>query len=246
MSKPRTNHPSDDELTAGEEALASAADLIAKAADADLDADFGDYDKAAAASAEPDEDEEGGDATDEALEGEDDLGMEGDMSGAGEDDPESDEDEDEEPEGAGGGEPFAKAADGDEVVVDALPLLQSIDAHMAALREDLATMRTQNRALLGIAKAQQAAIGHFAKANDAIAGMPTTPKSQRPVRVATAAPAGSPARDINTLFAKAAEVVEDPSRFGTIEHFYNRKDVEGMIGALLPSERERVLATPKE
>jgi len=238
MSKPRTNHPSDDELTAGEEALANAADLIAKAADGDLDADFGDYDKAAAASAEPDEDEdeEGGDATDEALEGDD---IEAAM---GDDEDDEDEDEDEAPEGAGGDMPFAKA---DEVVVDALPLLQSIDAHFAALREELTTLRTQNRAMLSIAKAQQAAIGHFAKANDAISGMPTTPKSQRPVKVTTAAPA-APARDLNTLFVKASEIVSDPGRFGVIEHYYNRKDAEGMIGALLPDERERVLATPKE
>lgn len=238
MGTPRTAHASDDELTKGEEALANAAELIAKAADADLDADFGDYDKAAAASAEPDEDEEGApdDATDAALEGDD---LEGEPD---EDDDEDDEEgEGDEPAAEGDGMPFAKADEpGAEVTVDALPLLQSIDAHFAAFREHLATIHAQNRALLSIAKAQQASIGHFAKAQDAISGLPRTPKSQQRVNVATAAP--TPARDINTLFAKASEHVSDPARFGMVEHYYNRKDAEGMIGSLLPDERAKVLA----
>jgi Spy/CpxP family protein refolding chaperone len=221
-----TTTPTDEALAAGERALSEAADLFAKAAD--LDRDFGDLDDAQAASAEgegDDDEEEGGE--DESADA---LGAapQGD-----------DEDEDEEEEGAGG-PPMMKAADpGSELTIDALPILEALDRNINALTERLTTLTEQNASLLRIAKAQQVALGHFSKAQGHIANLPQRPKSQRAV-VPTSVPATAP--DINALFAKANEVVSDPVQFGLVEHHYNRRNPEGMLSALTPEQRARVLA----
>lgn len=231
MSTPNTAR---DEYAAGEEALKNAAELIAKAAEADLDADFDEYDEATEASANAEDDE--GMA-------EDGMAEEGAAPPLDEDrldlDAEGDEDEDDEEEGMddeGMDEGVvAKADEADAVLtVDALPILKALD-------ERLDRLEAMVRADVNIAKAQQAALQHFAKAQDAMAGLPRKPKSTT-VTVPTGAPP-SKAPDINALFAKAAEVVDDPRQFGLVEHFFNRKDRDGLLASLTPEQRGKVLGS---
>ena len=229
MSTPSTAR---DEFAAGEEALKNAAELIAKAAEADLDADFNEYDEATEASANA-EDDEG--MSEEGAAGE---GAAPPLDEDRMDLTDEDEDEDDKEEGMdeGEGEPaFAKADEADAVLtVDALPILKALD-------ERLDRIEAMSRAQLHIAKAQQAAVEHFSKAQDAIAGLPRKPKSTT-VTVPTGTPP-SKAPDINALFAKAGEVVSDPRQFGLVEHFFNRKDRDGLLASLTPEQRGKVLGS---
>jgi hypothetical protein len=235
MSTPSTAR---DEFAAGEEALQNAAELIAKAAEADLDADFDEYDEAADASADAEATEDEGMAEEGAAPPLDEDRMDASLEGAGEDDEddEDDDDEDDEDEEMPVDDmPMAKADEADAVLtVDALPILKALD-------ERLDRLEAMVRADVNIAKAQQAALQHFAKAQDAIAGLPRKPKSAT-VNVPTAAPPAK-APDINALFAKAAEVVDDPRQFGLVEHFFNRKDRDGLLASLTPEQRGRVLGS---
>jgi hypothetical protein len=237
MSTPSTAR---DEFAAGEEALQNAAELIAKAAEADLDADFDEYDEAADASADAEATEDEGMAEEGAAPPLDEDRMDASLEGAGEDD-EDDEDDDDDDEDDEDEEmpvddmPMAKADEADAVLtVDALPILKALD-------ERLDRLEAMVRADVNIAKAQQAALQHFAKAQDAIAGLPRKPKSAT-VNVPTAAPPAK-APDINALFTKAAEVVDDPRQFGLVEHFFNRKDRDGLLASLTPEQRGRVLGS---
>jgi hypothetical protein len=236
MSTPSTAR---DEFAAGEEALQNAAELIAKAAEADLDADFDEYDEAADASADAEATEDEGMAEEGAAPPLDEDRMDASLEGAGEDDEDDDEDDDDEDdedeEMPVDDMPMAKADEADAVLtVDALPILKALD-------ERLDRLEAMVRADVNIAKAQQAALQHFAKAQDAIAGLPRKPKSAT-VNVPTAAPPAK-APDINALFAKAAEVVDDPRQFGLVEHFFNRKDRDGLLASLTPEQRGRVLGS---
>ena len=235
-----TKNSTSDEFAAGEEALENAAELIAKAAQADdLDADFGEYDEAAAASAEDededeDEEEEGAEESVPAETGapppldEDRMSLSEDLE---DEDAEEEDEEEPMPEREG---VIAKA---DEVeatmTVDALPILKALD-------ERLERFEAKFAAMVGIAKAHQAVLGHFAKAQDALAGAPRKPKSATVSVPSGKKPNDDP--DINSLYAKAAEVVDDPHRFGIVEHHYNRKDTEGMLAAMTAEQRAKVLA----
>ncbi len=219
-------------MTEGERLLEQAATLLAKAsrdAGEALDDDFADLDAAA----------ERADAEAERAEAEAEVAdAEAELAGVDEEeDDDDDEDFDLEPEG----EEFVKA---EGTLIDATPILQAVDAKLAkltrlakavsALQGDVATLLKERRASFAIAKAQQAALESLTQGFDA----PRRPKSQQRVAV----PSAGATHDPKVIYAKAEAVITDAAQMGVVEHYYHRRDVSGMLGALTPAQRAKVLA----
>jgi len=226
-------------LQEGEAALERAAELLAKAADPELDP--------ATADEDPDKDFDGLDNP-EPVEGDGNAGEQPDEDGDDDcpegEDCEKDEEGDE-PAGEtteesvpeeGEDEPMAKAADG---FVDATPLLEAIDAklgQLAELTKRVQALEAHNNALVKALVAQNEGLGALVKAHGVLADdTPRRPKSRQ-----VSVPTSAPKLDRETVMAKAAEIVDDPVRMGMIEHYYNIGNIEGMLQHLTAEERAKL------
>lgn len=242
------------QLAEGERALEEAANLLAKAAgtEDDLDEDFEDFDEAANEGDEAAEEQAADDAEapdEEGAPDEDAAAAAQAMAAGAEDGDEPDlEEEPEEEDDAPPGPVMAKAADME--VRDATPILEGIQDSLTvlakavdAIAERVGSQDKRLAAQLDALKAQQASVETLAKAQGAIAATPLRPKSQggaRTVTVPTTQEAET--RSLKELFVKADGFITDPVRFGKLEHYVNRNDLNGFLDALTPDERARVLA----
>ncbi len=226
-------------LQEGEAALERAAELLAKAQEfdpaeggEDPDEDFAGLDHP-----EPTEDEvgEGGpdkDGDDDCPEGEEDCEKQDDDAPKGE----SEDGTVPVPGPTGDEEPMAKAADG---FVDATPLLEAIDAKLAkldALAERVRQLEAQNATLVKALVEQNAGLGVLVKAHQVL----TDETPRRPKSKTVSVPTRKQVDSLREIFAKAAEVVDDPVRMAQVEHYYHSGDAEGMLSSLTAEERAKL------
>lgn len=236
-----------DLLAKGEDALQAAQDLLAKAQggglEDDLEDDFAEYDDTVAP------EEEAPEATPSDAPPTDNAPDAPPVDDEEDEEEDADDIEEDEEEPA----PLTKAQSAEPI--DATPLLEEIDRKLAVaakLEETLSQILAKAEAVadysqnygqkldsfLGIAKAQQASLEHFAKAQSSMAGLPRIPKAQRQVKVPTQTK--QTAKPIGELFAKAYEVA-DAVQVGKLEHYFNRGDADGLIATLTPQQRAQVL-----
>jgi hypothetical protein len=250
-----------DILAAGENALAKAQSLIAKAkggTDEDLEEDLQNLEagKGEADQGEGEESRQDGDGDPDAEQGgEAEGGEQGEQGG----DPDKEKELEAEAEAMAaakqGQGQVAKAAEAeldDEAFQDATPILREINEKLTALDERLAKAAQVEERLgqveqrltekldsfLTIASAQQEGIETFGKAYQALMNLPARPKSQQRVVVPTGQDA--PGGDLKELFRKADAIVTDAIQMGKVEHYFNRGDREGMLNELNPDQRRKV------
>lgn len=199
----------------GEEALARARRLLAKA-------------RGPEAGDDPDELDDLPRALDEEEEDQDEEGQVPAPEPEGPVVDEEDEEDEEDGEGEG------------QVVkgLDATPILAAIERRLRRLEAQerrLRALERQGRALVKALDAAFQGLQAMAKAQGQLLQTPRRPKAHAVVPTAPRPLVPS------EVLAKALSVVRDPVRVGILEHYANRGDLEGMLAQLTPEERARIL-----